>query len=428
MSAVSLQGRPGPTQLPSFRSALRTVLVARLSRLEGGPVDGEPLEILRRVVRRFGGRVARTSPGEIWAEMRSPTDALHCGGALHDALELERPGLPFEVELRVAITAGDCERRGGELRGAPVRAARALLSETPAGEVRFDRALLLSANRSEFDGEACTGGWSYRLLPPMERLFPCLPFHGLWLVRKTSLHARIAEGARIAGRWALAASRTRAFRTACLLLLLGLAILQFLPPSPKARVESALAAGRAAEAVLHAERWVGSRPDDPEAHLWKARAELEVHRAEAARASIESALRLAPGLAEDPEVAHDLVRLLEAKGADTTFVARYDTPAVEEALAAATSADAYWLRKNAARALEKMGREDRIDRIGLLLLDLSHPRSCGIRMRAARKLASLGTDDPRVLPALEQARDDRLPHAICNLRQVIDETISTLTG
>lgn len=429
MYATSPRSTPAPAPVATPSGAARTVLVARLRRLEAAREGGAPpAEILRRVVRRFGGRIARASPDELWAEMRSPTDALHCGGALHDALALERPRLPFRVELRVAIASGDCERRGGELRGEPVRAVRALLEESAAGEVRFDRAVLLCANRIEFDGEACADGWTYRLLPPSERAFPTLPYYGVWLHRRITWRSRIAEGARLAGRLALAASRTRAFRAACALLVLAAALWQLRPLPPKDRVAAALSAGRTAEAALHAERWVDSHPEDPQAHLWKARAELGMYRAEAARPALESALALSPGLAEDPEVARDLVRLLDRKGADTAFVARFPTRAVEEALVAATGSASYWLRHNAARSLERSDRGEAIDRIGILLLDLRHESSCGIRMRAARRLAALGTDDPRVLPALERARTEELPRAICNLRQVIDESISTLAG
>lgn len=428
--AAAARTTPASSPLPPARSALCTVLVARIERIGAEAESGAsaPMEILRRILRRFGGRIVRSSPGEVWAEMRSPTDALHCGGALHDALRLEAPGFPFEVELRVAVASGECERRGGEIGGPPVRTARALLEGCGAGEVRFDRAVLLSANRSEVRGEPAANGWSYLLLPPSERAFPSLPFHGLWLHRRTSWRVRLGEGARAAGKGALAATRTRAFRIACGLAILAAGVVQLLPPTPREQVESALSAGRTEEAALHAARWVGSHPEDPQAHLWEARAELGRGRPLAARSSFENALALDPSLARQPEVAFDLVRLLEQKGADTSFVARYETPAVEEALVDASRSDDYWLRHNAARALEKMGRGEEVDRIGLLLLDLQHESSCGIRMRAARSLASLGTRDPRVLPALERARTEDLPHAICNLRQVIDESIASLAG
>lgn len=427
MSAVS---RSAPAWSPSSRSTTCTVLVARLRRIgaEGEGGAAAPMETLRRVVRRFGGRISRSSRDELWAEMRSPTDALHCGGALHDALELERPGLAFVVELRVAVAAGECERQGGELRGPPVRAARALLEVADAGEVRFDRAVLLSANRSEVRGADPEDGWSVRLLPPTERAYPKLPFHGVWLHRRTSLRVRLAEGGRTVGKGMLLATRTRAFRVACGLGILAALAAQLLPPAPRERVASALGAGRAEEAVFHAARWAESRPGDPQAHLWMARAELGRGRTQAARPAFESALGLEPSLAEDPEVAHDLVRLLDEKGADTNFVTRFETPAVEAALVAATESESYWLRKNAVRALERLGLEDRIDWIGVSILDLRHESSCGIRMRAARRLASLGAQDPRVLPALEQARTEDLPHAICNLRQVLEESIASLAG
>jgi hypothetical protein len=385
------------------------------------------MEVLRRVARRFGGRIALATDHELIAEMRSPTDALLCGGALHDALHLERAKFSFEVELRVAVVAGECERRGRELLGAPVAEAWTLLDRTAAGEVRFSRAVHLTAIRSEVRSVA--EGESHRLLPPRETPFPSLPYHGVWLRRRTpSLRTRLGEAGRVASRGFARASRTLPIRLAALAAVLGAVLWQLQPPTPVEKVESALAAGRLHEAALHAEQWVDAQPDDPRAHLWRARAERRLGHGDAAREALESALRLEPSLALEEGVAEDLVGLLNGKGADVSLVLRHPTATVQEALVRATASSSYWQRRNAVRALERLGLEDRIDWVGMALLDLRHESSCRIRMNAARRLASLGAGDPRVLPALEEARRDELPHAICNLRQVLDETIASLAG
>ena len=396
-------------------------------RLEISGDERAPMEVLRRVARRFGGRVVLAGDRELLAEMRSPTDALHCAGALQDALCLERGRFPYEVELRVAVVAGECERRGQELRGAPVAEAWALLDRAAPGEVLFSRAVRLTANRSEVRFAA--EGDVYRLLPPPEKPFPALPFHGLWLRRRTpSLAVRLAEIVRAASIGLGRATHGPAFRLAVLGVVAAIVVLQLRPPGPEEKVEAAISAGRLLEAALWAEQWAGENPDDPRAHLWRARTEARLGHRETAREALEIALRLDPTLAADDEVAASLVDLLDGKGADILLVLRNATDAVREALVLATTSPSYWQRHNAVRALEKLGLGDRIDRVGVAILDLRHESSCRIRMAAARRLASLGAGDPRVLPALEEARRDELPHAICNLRQVIDETIASLAG
>lgn len=429
MSPVCQPGGPSSRSTSLRRSTAQTLLAARLDRvgqrLEISGDERAPMEVLRRVARRFGGRVVFAGDRDLLAEMRSPTDALHCAGALQDALCLERGRFPYEVELRVAVVAGECERRGRELRGAPVAEAWALLDRAAPGEVLFSRAVHLTANRSEVRaaGEA---GSVYRLLPPPERPFPTLPFHGLWLRRRApTAGVRLAETAQaLAG----GVARAPAFRMAVFAAVAAVVLLRLRPPGPEERVEAALHSGRLHEAALWAEQWAGEVPDDPRAHLWKARAERRLGHPDAARDAMETALRLDPSLAVDEEVAGDMVDLLDAKGADLSLVLRHSSGAVREALVRATTSPSYWQRHNAVRALEKLGLEARIDRVGVALLDLRHERSCRIRMNAARRLASMGAGDPRVLPALEEARRDELPHAICNLRQVIDETIASLAG
>src|SRR5690606_40830515 len=112
-------------------------------RLEISGDERAPMEVLRRVARRFGGRVVFAGDRDLLAEMRSPTDALHCAGALQDALCLERGRFPYEVELRVAVVAGECERRGRELRRAPVAGAWALLAGAAPGQVLLSCSLPL---------------------------------------------------------------------------------------------------------------------------------------------------------------------------------------------------------------------------------------------------------------------------------------------
>src|SRR5690606_34337913 len=256
MSPVCQPDGPSSRSTSLRRSTAQTLLAARLDRvgqrLETAGDERAPMEVLRRAARRLARRVVFAGARALLAGLRSPTDALHCAGALQDALCLERGRFPYEVELRVAVVAGECERRARELRGAPVAEAWALLDRAAPGEVLFSRAVHLTANRSEVRaaGEA---GSVYRLLPPPERPFPTLPFHGRWLRRRApTAGVRLAETARaLAG----GVARAPAFRMAVFAAVAAVVLLRLRPPGPEERVEAALHSGRLHEAALWAEQW-----------------------------------------------------------------------------------------------------------------------------------------------------------------------------
>jgi pimeloyl-ACP methyl ester carboxylesterase len=84
---------------------------------------------VRRELERFGGVEVKTMGDGILAHFPSPSRAIECALALHDALR--RVGL----ELRVALHTGECDRLGTDLVGMAVAVAARLLSLAAAGEV-----------------------------------------------------------------------------------------------------------------------------------------------------------------------------------------------------------------------------------------------------------------------------------------------------
>ena len=84
---------------------------------------------VRRELERFGGLEVKTMGDGFLAHFPSPSRAIECALALHDALH--RVGL----ELRVALHTGECERVGSDLLGMAVAVAARLLSLAAAGEV-----------------------------------------------------------------------------------------------------------------------------------------------------------------------------------------------------------------------------------------------------------------------------------------------------
>ena len=59
-------------------------------------------------------------------------------------------------------------------------------------------------------------------------------------------------------------------------------------------------------------------------------------------------------------------------------------------------------RRRAASALESMGKGDRVDRTGLLMLELKKAQTCEDRKDLVERLRVAG--DPRALPALKALR------------------------
>lgn len=454
--SLSLQRLPDTRPFPvgpvprSGKSATRTVLAVRLAVSE----DGAHMDRVKETVLGFRGRIAASHRQGLLAEMISPTDALLCAATLHDVLALEQARAPGEAQLRAAITSGEVMRRGRRLLGQAVGQAGVLVEAAPPGGVLFSHGVYLSMIRSEVRCEGyhgpdvAIGQKVHRLLPMEGGPFPALPFGGRWLHKGRALTpARIvhrigrtlrgaarrcltvwrrAEGPalRLAGRAARRPVLSGSLCLSLLLLVMGVAFLA--PPRPEAGVEAALAAGRFGEAEEAADAWIRKDHGDPRAHSWKGRVLLAKGSIDEAREMILGALELDPSLARDPGVARAMVRLLDGKGVEWSWLLRHGTPAVEDALVEATRSVRYWQRWNAARALSRLSLEAKVDWVGIHLLDLDHAASCGTKVRAARELATVGRGDERVIPALRAARERGTQGAACNLRETIDRSLAAL--
>jgi hypothetical protein len=114
----------------------------------------------------------------------------------------------------------------------------------------------------------------------------------------------------------------------------------------------------------------------------------------------------------------------EERAALIRVLARLD--GIEESLVEGTRSSRYWVRWNAARALEARGEPARIDYAGVYALDLLHGGSCATRRAAAARLAALG--DLSALPALEQAKratDASLFERLC-MGDSVDRAIAAM--
>jgi class 3 adenylate cyclase len=89
--------------------------------------------IVRRELRRYGGREINTTGDGFFAAFDSPTQAAHCARAIVDASASAR------LAVRAGIHTGECERRGDDLAGLAIHIAARVASEAGPGEVMVSR-------------------------------------------------------------------------------------------------------------------------------------------------------------------------------------------------------------------------------------------------------------------------------------------------
>ena len=89
--------------------------------------------MLRRTVRRYGGRRLQTLGDGLVAIFAAPDPGVRCGWAIAAASRL------FDVEIRAGVHAGDCEQRGIRLGGIVFHIAARILARAGASEVLVSR-------------------------------------------------------------------------------------------------------------------------------------------------------------------------------------------------------------------------------------------------------------------------------------------------
>lgn len=455
--SVQVERTPGPAAHDA--GVARTVLIARFSPVSDAPASQPaagnvtrqtPHGVAREVIEAFDGRVISAGPAGVVATFASPTDCLQAGASIHDRLALLDAIHGPSVLVRAAVAVGEVAGNARLLTGAPVGQAELLVEVAAPGEVLFTHGVYLAMTRSEVDSEPWQGrdpGVAqriHRLLPPQVVPRAALPFGGAFLGRRQGITPRrvATEAGRLAdsglrrtwqaGRRLLekvGVERHHLVYAAGLVLAAALgagAVWLSLPADPAEQVEEALARGDVARAEEVVDGWRREAPADVLAQAYQARALATAGRLEEAHAMLRQVLEGTPALARDQGVAQAIVRTLDRKGADRSLIMRHRSAAVDRALVEATRSSRNWERWNAVRALERLGKDDLIDRVGVHLLDLEHGTSCGTRIRAARALGELG--DERAIAPLEQARTRRLPGWACNLDDAIDDALAAIAG
>lgn len=107
--------------------------------------------VVRPVVSALGGRIVKSIGDAFLLTFRSPTDALHCGMALHDRLaeSNSRVSEADRFEIRVAVNVGEVRVEGSDVFGEAVNIASRIEGEAGPGEVWFSEAVYLVMTKSE---------------------------------------------------------------------------------------------------------------------------------------------------------------------------------------------------------------------------------------------------------------------------------------
>jgi cytochrome c-type biogenesis protein CcmH/NrfG len=172
------------------------------------------------------------------------------------------------------------------------------------------------------------------------------------------------------------------------------------------KVESLLEAGNTAAAKLTLEDQLALRPQDARVHYMLGRVAFSDNRHADGLASYRQAITLDPGFRGDPVLlAHVDTALGEPRHAQAALdliIDKIGSPAADLLEKVANEGSDLARRRRAATALHEMGKDDRVDRVSLLMLELRKAPTCEERKDLVQQLRAAG--DPRALPALKSLR------------------------
>jgi tetratricopeptide (TPR) repeat protein len=183
------------------------------------------------------------------------------------------------------------------------------------------------------------------------------------------------------------------------------------PPPPALadhlkKIEASLESGNTTQARLALEQELSERPRDARVRYMLGRVAFAEGKHAEALAQYRDAVTLDAGFRGDPVLLEHLEQTLgEPRNAEAALdlaIDKIGAPAVGLLVKVANESTELARRQRAAAALDEMGKGDRVDRVGLAMLQLKRARGCEEKKVYVEKLRDLG--DPRALPALRDLR------------------------
>ena len=126
------------------------------------------------VVRSAGGRVVRVWQDQVLVAFELPSQAVHCGMAIQDALWRHNAAAAQKLEASVTVHLGEVVISGESLLGEPAQVLAEVAKATPVGEVVFTRAVWLSMARNGLQAED-RGTHAVAVRPEPVALLRCKP-------------------------------------------------------------------------------------------------------------------------------------------------------------------------------------------------------------------------------------------------------------
>ena len=380
------------------------------------------------LIPRYKGRHVKSIGDAFLCAFRSPTDAVHCGMAMHDAVASYNRdrNLADPVQIRVALNLGEVRLEPTDVFGEAVNIAARVEELTPAGEIYLTGVVYLAMNKAEVPYEHI-GEQMLKGIPEAVRLFRVPPYR---LNRLTPAGEQLdvtPADLPYGGMHALSADSNVIDRVAD-----SLRRAPYVDWSAKARAGSlrslALGGGVAllATSLFSGAYWYVNRPEPPppvvvaqpkpeppspvstpisqEARdaLVAANALYTSGKRFQAAEEYARVLGMAPDLRHDSGLAANLVGTLSYGGTLTVDTIRKNpSPELVYELGRRTGQPGRKGAQRAAALLTEFGQAGRIDQAGLASTDLTEATACEERYAAVRKLRALR--DPRALPLLRDS-------------------------
>lgn len=405
--------------------------------------------VLVRVIRRFGGRIVKSIGDSFLATFRSPTDAVLCGMAMHDALweEYQRSDNPHSVAIRVSLNAGEVRQTSHDVFGDAVNIAARLEEITPANAVYLTEAVYLAMNRSEMELEKI-GSLKFRNIPDEITIYQA--HHNpndieLPLVADKEAYPYGGAHVHLLPAHKPASPLIRPlFLSALLFAVFPLWwAVSSAPESTMSFAMSAVSAGQYSEEVLlpvaeadevivaeqsqnedadptdqlralalplleskdylGLERriadWRQRYADNAYLQLLSAHVDVYFKRNISALTNYHLAFDAEPELAKEPLAVENMMTLMEREGdAAGNLIARHLNEQLIDKLAKRTGEPGLAGRYDAFFLLKDTGHADAIDRVGINIQDLRELDECQLKKVAVEELKRL--KDPRALDAL----------------------------
>ncbi len=380
--------------------------------------------LLPPLVHDYGGRLVQKRGNALLAVFPSPTNAVLCGMAMQDRLwRHNQQCTPEELlPVRICLHTGEVLVTRDAVLGEPAEVVKAVELAAQAGEVTFTESVNLARSRVEADCDPCGSVPMPGSGEPL-RLYRCrraaegLPFGGQDEVSlRPPLKTRLEPVLRPmqaawswveeAARRAMALARTNPRRTVGVSLgvvaVLGLGTFEAVRRSdPVFQARGLLEANQPEEALERLSDVTAGEKKDGAVLQLRARALHGLKRHEEEHSALGGLDAQARDLVEDAV----LNGLAEDFGEDEgdrglrKLLATFPKERLKkhfESLADEASSPRQW---GALRYLEAVQSTDGLDLVKLYTRSLESA-NCGVRARAARRLAALG--DASAVPALEQ--------------------------